>query len=713
MKSSNLSVKNMLSLSLFTKSRTPDEEGGASNRLYRSVWSLSKKVGICPDDETCLNMLSNQKSKSNVRENSIRRVEISFSGDLKVDTERFLAALITDSGSGQDCVVVMTGSSLDEWPVICEGTALNVLNSCLSIHTGPLTKLMKNNRPKVGQASIIKIKKNSLINIAKVVVIPTNMNEDTHAIVERRFDYASLKLNKDRSAGRPIYVFVPKISKEEADSRGGVINMMAIFDKIAHELDNSKGNVTLVLETDTSAQPITNTAGRSVDNNLNSSVVSVVSSVIEERPSLSGWNYLADKTQSCMALNVKVKSVDQELKATDRIMHPLGVHAESVVSVVIEKRSSLSSWNDPADKSKSCMALNVEVKSVDKGWKETAILNHSRSVQEADINDNGRYIAVACDDRTVRIWEYTTTTGQWIKETTIKHDDWVNTVNFSFNGKYLVTASDDKTAKICEYVDNQWQETEVIRHADIVNKACFSSTGNKIMTASEDGTAQIWRRDNDGWKEDFTLEHRSNSINDISLSPKGKHILTASEEAAHVWKEISNGQWKEIGRIPHLECVNSVDFNYDGSYIVTASADHTAKIWGIIDKLWTEEVVIKHSNHVNCAIFSPTTNYMVTASDDKTAQVWKHANGAWKITNTITHDSWITSVRFSSNGQYFVTASGDSSAKICEMVDNKWQEKLTISHLDNVNTARFSSNGRYMVTGSDDKTAKICTLTDK
>ena len=124
---------------------------------------------------------------------------------------------------------------------------------------------------------------------------------------------------------------------------------------------------------------------------------------------------------------------------------------------------------------------------------------------------------------------------QWQERVTIEHSHIVNNVNFSPDGKHLATASSDGTVKICGLVGGKWQIKATIRHIGPVGNARFSHDGKLLVTATRDGTTKICGLAGGKWQEIVTIQH-SKVVTNASFGPDDFQLVTAfNDNTAKIW----------------------------------------------------------------------------------------------------------------------------------------------------------------------------------
>ena len=114
-------------------------------------------------------------------------------------------------------------------------------------------------------------------------------------------------------------------------------------------------------------------------------------------------------------------------------------------------------------------------------------INNVRWINCAVSDATDRYIAIACSDNAIRIWDINT--NHFI--TLNGHNNQINSVMFSNDGAQLISASNDNT--ICLWNVSTWEKLLVlVGHQDAVYSARFSKDDKFIISASKDYTVRIW-----------------------------------------------------------------------------------------------------------------------------------------------------------------------------------------------------------------------------
>jgi WD40 repeat protein/serine/threonine protein kinase len=160
----------------------------------------------------------------------------------------------------------------------------------------------------------------------------------------------------------------------------------------------------------------------------------------------------------------------------------------------------------------------VQVYDADTG-KVRYILQHGTRCHGVHFSLDGRHVATASFDKTVRVWDYATGLPMTAP---IPHPDWVFDALFSPDGRYLLTTCRDGMARVWD-----WQKGRLVsppfEHHDEVHPADFTPDGNWVVTASLDQTARVW-----DWRTGMPVTPPlpvSGKALSVAVTPDGNHAV--------------------------------------------------------------------------------------------------------------------------------------------------------------------------------------------
>ncbi|MCG9886628.1 MAG: hypothetical protein MH825_13875 [Cyanobacteria bacterium] len=272
---------------------------------------------------------------------------------------------------------------------------------------------------------------------------------------------------------------------------------------------------------------------------------------------------------------------------------------------------------------------------------------HTESIYCISISPDGRTIASASEDRTVRLWTFD---GKPIRTLT-GHGGPVQWVTFSPDGRTLATASDDRTARLWT-LDGQLLQT-FQGHRDWVYNVSFSPDGQRLATGSTDKTIKLWRLDG---KLLQTLTGHTSEVFSVAFSPDGRQLASSSEDKTiRLWN--LKGETTAILR-GHTGLVTSAVFTPDGRHMVSGSYDKTVRLWDLVGEPAT--TVPAHLDRIQDTVVSPDGQRIATASIDGTIALW---NRRGQMVESLRHgNSRFSALAFDPSGQRLV--SGDAEGEV-------------------------------------------------
>jgi WD40 repeat protein len=295
---------------------------------------------------------------------------------------------------------------------------------------------------------------------------------------------------------------------------------------------------------------------------------------------------------------------------------------------------------------------------------------HSAAVQTVTFSDDGKYVASASYDKTIKIWDVRT--GAEIK-TLSGHTGWLGSVCFSPDGRLLASGSQDLSVKIWDAATGH--EIKTLRgFRDTVWSVAFSPEGRKLVAGSRDGTIKLW--ESGTWRDIMTLPEGGayardpadsvGSARTIALSPDGYMLAKGSWNSQITLFDLRSGkQGRTLAG--HTAAVYSLAFSHDGRMLVSAGLDKTIKLWdpatGVLIATLTG-----HTGGVNSVAVSPDSRYLASASDDGMIKLWD-ARTHREIRSLPAYDGGTRSVAFSPDGHFLVSGGQDKTVKLWDISD--------------------------------------------
>jgi WD40 repeat protein len=194
----------------------------------------------------------------------------------------------------------------------------------------------------------------------------------------------------------------------------------------------------------------------------------------------------------------------------------------------------------------------AEKKEADKNaskWEvQTTLKGHTDAVFSISFSPDGKVLATASRDGTVKLWE--TETGKALA-TLEGHDGDVYCVAFAPDGKTLVTAGDDKTVRVWDIAKKQ--EVQKVMHNDPLRGAAFTPDGKTVVAwggvhdaRGEESRGEIRFWDPATAKEQSPLPQLPKvQVEDVLFTPNGKVMIASSGNTFTIWDWDGKDQWKE------------------------------------------------------------------------------------------------------------------------------------------------------------------------
>ncbi|MEE1835052.1 nSTAND1 domain-containing NTPase [Streptomyces sp. SP17KL33] len=309
----------------------------------------------------------------------------------------------------------------------------------------------------------------------------------------------------------------------------------------------------------------------------------------------------------------------------------------------------------------------------------TPLLGHGGAVYLTSFSPDGKYLATASYDRSVRLWDVADPSrAKALGRPLTGHTSWVSSAVFAPDGRTLASAGDDGTIRMWDVRDPRAPRAlgaPLDGHDGTIFLIAFSPDGETLASVGEDHTVRLWDVSDPAQVTALgePLTGHSAPVRAVAFGPDGKTLATGGDDnTIRLWDVADPRAPRAVGPVlkGHTSLVHSLAFSPDGRTLASGSSDNTVRLWDVAEPRRARALgapLTGHTGPIWSVAFSPDGSTLAAASADSTASLWNVADPAYpsQVGEPLAGASGeMFALGFSPDGRTLATGSGDSKVRL-------------------------------------------------